>query len=116
MGNDRTRDCLTSAHAERVAMMTDSAGTKTAPARDIDLSALPPMPPKILESHLKMWRDPHTFDHLEVGDEGLGVAMHGEEIVATNSSLREVQRAVADYGPDEILMLRIPPDDIVEIF
>ena len=96
--------------------MAGSVETRMAPLRDIDLSALPPMPPKILESHLKMWRDPHTFDHLEVGDERLWVAMHGEEIVATNPSLRKVQRAVADYGPDEILMLRIPPDDIIEIF
>jgi hypothetical protein len=95
--------------------MAHSVESKTAPIRDIDLSALPPMAPKVLESHLKMWRDPHTFDHLEVGDEGLWVAMHGEEIVASDPSLRAVQHAVADYGPDEILMLRIPPDDIIEI-
>jgi hypothetical protein len=96
--------------------MAGSANTDEAPVREIDLSLLPPMAPKILESHLAMWRNPHLFDDLEVGDEGLWVAMHGEEIVATDPSLRTVQRAVENYGPEEILMLRIPPDDVIELY
>jgi hypothetical protein len=96
--------------------MAGSVKTEAASGREVDLSLLPPMAPKILESHLAMWRNPHLFDDLEVGDEGLWVAMHGAEIVATDPSLRAVQRAVEDYGPDEILMLRIPPDDVIELF
>ena len=96
--------------------MAISVKSDPAPIREIDLSLLPPMPPKILESHLAMWRNPHLFDDLKVGDEGLWVAMHGEEIAAADPSLRVVQKAVEDYGPDDILMLRLPPDDIIELF
>jgi hypothetical protein len=93
--------------------MARSVETKTAPARNVDLSALPPMPPKILESHLKMWHDPHLFVDLEVGDEGLWVAMYGEEIVATGTSHEEVLRLVENHGPDDILMQWLEPADWV---
>lgn len=96
--------------------MANSVEIKTSPVRDIDLSALPPMPPKILESYLKMWRDPRTFDHLQVGDDGLWVAMHGAEIVATGPDLSKVLRMVDDYGPEDILMLHVPPDDVFLIY
>jgi hypothetical protein len=90
---------------------SDSAST-----REIDLSRLPPMAPKILESHLAMWRNPHLLDDLEVGNEGLWVAMHGAKIAATSPSHAEVLRLVEDNGPDDILMIHLPPDDIIEIY
>ena len=74
------------------------------------------MPPKILEAYKLMWTDPGWDAHLEVGDEGLWVAMYGGEIVATDPSHDVVLRLVEDYGPDDILMLHIPPDDIFEIY
>jgi hypothetical protein len=91
--------------------------TGTAPVvHDLDSMPLPPMPPKILESYKRMWRDPEFFDHLEVGDEGLWAALHGEEIVATDPSHDKVLRLVEDYGPEDILMLHIPPDDVIELY
>jgi hypothetical protein len=96
--------------------MATTVKSEPAPVREIDLSLLPPMAPKILESHLAMWRNPHLFDDLEVSDEGLWVAMHGAEIVATDPSHAEVLRLVETYGPDDILMIHLPPDDVIEIY
>ncbi|HEY7034960.1 MAG TPA: hypothetical protein VH482_26705 [Thermomicrobiales bacterium] len=93
--------------------MARSTTTNTAPVREIDRSSLPPMPPKILESYVKMWHDPHLFDGLEVGERGLWVAMHGEEIVATGTSHDEVLQRVEHYGPEDILMQWLEPDDWV---
>lgn len=91
-------------------------GESPAVVHDLDSLPLPPMPPKILESQKAMWSNPHLFDYLDVGDDGLWVAMHGAEIVATGPDLSKVLRMVDDYGPEEILMLHVPPDDVIEIY
>ncbi len=91
--------------------------TRTATvAHDLDSLSLPPMPPKILESYKRRWQEPDLFDDLDVGPEGLWVAMHGGEIVATGSDMSDVLRQVEDYGPDDILMVHLPPDDVIQIF
>jgi hypothetical protein len=90
--------------------------TKAAVVHDLDSMPLPPMPPKILEAYQRRWREPDLFDDLVVGDEGLWVAMYGEEIVATDPSHDEVLRLVKDYGPEDILMIHLPPDDVIEMF
>jgi hypothetical protein len=86
---------------------------------ELEALPLPPMSPKILETMMKRWMDPGHLDHLEVGDEGLWVAMHGEEIAAADPSLERVSKMVEHFGPDEILMLYLPPPseaDIIEIY
>jgi hypothetical protein len=95
-------------------MMAQSSKT-VADAPTYDFDSLP-IPPKILESYKRRWREPDLFDDLEVGPEGLWVAMHGEEIVATHPSHAEVLRLVEHYGPDDILMVHLPPDDVIEIY
>jgi hypothetical protein len=95
--------------------MARSAKTTVEPVHDLESLALPPMPPKILESYKRMWRDPQLFDDLEVGDGGLWVAMHGEQIVASGPELSTVLRMVDDYGPEDIIMLHLPADDVIEI-
>jgi hypothetical protein len=93
--------------------MARATTTEVRTVQDIDSLPLPPMPPKILESYKAMWSNPHLFDDLEVGDKGLWVAMHGAEIVATDTSHEEVLRRVENYGPDDILMQWLEPDDWV---
>lgn len=75
-----------------------------------------PTSPKIRETIMKGAMDPTYLDHLEVGEEGLWVAMHGEEIAATDSSLRKVSQLVAHYGPDEILLIHLEPETDDEDF
>jgi hypothetical protein len=75
-----------------------------------------PTSPKIRETIMKGAMDPTYLDYLEVGEEGLWVAMHGEEIAATDPSLRKVSEMVAHYGPDEILMIHLEPETDEEIF
>jgi hypothetical protein len=95
--------------------MAQSTST-AAVVHDLDSLPLPPMPPKILESYKRRWREPDLFDDLEVGEEGLWIAMHGGEIVASGPELGEVLRMVEGYGPEEILMVYLPPDDVIELF
>lgn len=91
--------------------------TRTAPVvHDLDALPLPPMPPKILQTYKRLWSEPDFFDDLDVGEEGLWVALYGGEIVASGPDLAKVLRLIDDYGPDEILMHFVPPDDVIEIF
>jgi hypothetical protein len=95
-------------------MAHSSKTVADATSRDFDSL---PIPPKILDSYKRRWREPELFDTMEVGPDGLWVAMHGGEIVATDPSHTEVLRQVEDYGPDDILMVYLPPDDdTIEIY
>jgi hypothetical protein len=85
---------------------------------ELEAMNLGPMAPKIRETRMKLWMEPTYLDHLEVGEEGLWVAMYGEGIAATDPSLRKVSKMVEHYGPDEILMIHLEPedDDVYEIY
>jgi hypothetical protein len=83
---------------------------------ELEALPLPPMPPKIRETNMKLWMEPTYLVHLEVGEDGLWVAMHGEEIAAADPSLRKVSEMVEHYGPDEILMIHLDPDTDEEIY
>jgi hypothetical protein len=80
-----------------------------------DLDSLP-IPPKIRESYEAMRSNPHLFDDLDLGEEGVWVALHGGEIVASGSDLSKVLRMVDNYGPEDTIMLHAPPDDVIEIY
>jgi hypothetical protein len=54
------------------------------------------------------WTNPGQLDRLEVGDEGLWVAIQGEEIAATDPSLDRVSTMVEHFGPDESFMVYRP--------
>jgi hypothetical protein len=87
-----------------------------APAcHDLDSLPLVPMPPKIRESYDAMRSNPHLFDDLDLGEEGVRVALHGGEIAASGPDLSKVLQMVDGYGQDEIIMLHVPPDDVIEI-
>src|SRR5215204_2461303 len=89
--------------ARRISTMAPSTTTHERPVRDIESLPLPPMPPKILETYKAMWSNPHLFDDVDPGEEGVWVAMHGGEIVAVGPELTPVLRMVDDYGQDDIL-------------
>jgi len=96
-------------------LQTMKTKTKTWTREELEAMSLPPMAPKIREAHMKLWKEPTFLHYLDVGDEGIWVALHGEEDAATDPSLETVSRLVDHYGPDEIMTIHLAPDDDILI-